>query len=237
MYLLNGAWANVLPVNDRGVQFGDGCFTTARIVAGQVQFLNAHLTRLQTTCKKLFIPFNDWELLAGEMARLAQPHSDGVLKAIITRGVGGRGYSAAGCVNPSRILSVSPYPAHYHRWRKEGISVSLSPVQLGCNPLLAGLKHLNRLEQVLIRSHLEQTDADEALVLDSEGWLTECCAANIFWRTGFDVFTRASIGRESTALCVNTFSLSWHHRRFALSKSPCAPMRYAKPTRSLSVTH
>ncbi|AVL82117.1 MULTISPECIES: aminodeoxychorismate lyase [Klebsiella] len=189
MYLLNGAWANVLPVNDRGVQFGDGCFTTARIVAGQVQFLNAHLTRLQTTCKKLFIPFNDWELLAGEMARLAQPHSDGVLKAIITRGVGGRGYSAAGCVNPSRILSVSPYPAHYHRWRKEGISVSLSPVQLGCNPLLAGLKHLNRLEQVLIRSHLEQTDADEALVLDSEGWLTECCAANIFWRTGFDVFT------------------------------------------------
>ena len=173
MYLLNGAWANVLPVNDRGVQFGDGCFTTARIVAGQVQFLNAHLTRLQTTCKKLFIPFNDWELLAGEMARLAQPHSDGVLKAIITRGVGGRGYSAAGCVNPSRILSVSPYPGHYHRWRKEGISVSLSPVQLGCNPLLAGLKHLNRLEQVLIRSHLEQTDADEALVLDSEGWLTE----------------------------------------------------------------
>lgn len=189
MYLLNGAWANVLPVNDRGVQFGDGCFTTARIVAGQVQFLNAHLTRLQTTCKKLFIPFNDWELLAGEMARLAQPHSDGVLKAIITRGVGGRGYSAAGCVNPSRILSVSPYPAHYHRWRKEGISVSLSPVQLGCNPLLAGLKHLNRLEQVLIRSHLEQTDADEALVLDSEGWVTECCAANLFWRKDNVVYT------------------------------------------------
>jgi 4-amino-4-deoxychorismate lyase len=51
--------------------------------------------------------------------------------------------------------------------------------------LLAGLKHLNRLEQVLIRSHLEQTDADEALVLDSDGWLTECCAANLFWRKGW----------------------------------------------------
>lgn len=189
MYLINGTVSETLPVNDRGVQFGDGCFTTARIVAGQVQFLDAHLIRLQTTCRKLSISYHNWALLEQEMARLAQPHSTGVLKVIITRGAGGRGYSAAGCVNPTRILSVSPYPAHYLRWREEGISVSLSPVQLGCSPSLAGLKHLNRLEQVLIRSHLEQTDADEALVLDSEGWLTECCAANLFWRKGFDVFT------------------------------------------------
>ena len=130
MYLLNGAWANVLPVNDRGVQFGDGCFTTARILRGQVQLLSAHLARLQTTCEKLFIPYDDWVLLAQEMALLAQPHQDGVLKVIITRGAGGRGYSAAGCVNPTRILSVSPRPAHYLRWREEGISLSLSPVRL-----------------------------------------------------------------------------------------------------------
>ena len=182
MFLINGAESETLAVNDRGVQFGDGCFTTARILRGQVQLLSAHLARLQTTCEKLFIPYDDWALLAQEMARLAQPHQDGVLKVIITRGAGGRGYSAAGCVNPTRILSVSPRPAHYLRWREEGISLSLSPVRLGRNPSLAGLKHLNRLEQVLIRSHLEQTDADEALVLDSDGWLTECCAANVFWR-------------------------------------------------------
>ncbi|MGK3468177.1 aminotransferase class IV, partial [Klebsiella pneumoniae] len=54
------------------------------------------------------------------------------------------------------------------------------------SPNAAGESHL---EQVLIRSHLEQTDADEALVLDSDGWLTECCAANLFWRQGRDVFT------------------------------------------------
>ena len=169
MFLINGAESETLAVNDRGVQFGDGCFTTARILRGQVQLLSAHLVRLQTTCEKLFIPYDDWALLAQEMARLAQPHQDGVLKVIITRGAGGRGYSAAGCVNPTRILSVSPRPAHYLRWREEGISLSLSPVRLGRNPSLAGLKHLNRLEQVLIRSHLEQTDADEALVLDSDG--------------------------------------------------------------------
>ncbi|CCJ97751.1 Aminodeoxychorismate lyase [Cronobacter malonaticus 507] len=62
-------------------------------------------------------------------------------------------------------------------------------MRLGRNPYLAGIKHLNRLEQVLIRTHLEQTPADEALVLDSEGWVTECCAANLFWRKGKSVFT------------------------------------------------
>ena len=155
MYLINGAESETLAVNDRSVQFGDGCFTTARIFRGRVQLLSAHLARLQKACEQLFIPYDDWALLAHEMAHLAQPHQDGVLKVIITRGAGGRGYSAAGCVNPVRILSVSPWPEHYLRWREEGISVTLSPVRLGRNPSLAGLKHLNRLEQVLIRSHLE----------------------------------------------------------------------------------
>ncbi|MDU7188227.1 MAG: aminodeoxychorismate lyase, partial [Klebsiella sp.] len=150
MYLINGAESETLAVNDRSVQFGDGCFTTARIVRGRVQLLSAHLARLQKACEQLFIPYDDWALLAQEMAHLAQPHQDGVLKVIITRGAGGRGYSAAGCVNPVRILSVSPWPEHYLRWREEGISVTLSPVRLGRNPSLAGLKHLNRLEQVLI---------------------------------------------------------------------------------------
>lgn len=93
------------------------------------------------------------------------------------------------CQAATRILSVSAYPAYYSQWRKQGITLTLSPIPLGRNPYLAGLKHLNRLEQVLIRSHLEQTDADEALVLDSEGWVTECCAANLFWRKGNVVYT------------------------------------------------
>ncbi|ECH9258255.1 aminodeoxychorismate lyase [Salmonella enterica subsp. enterica] len=189
MYLINGQAVGQLAVNDRAVQFGDGCFTTARIVAGDIVLFSHHLTRLEDACSRLAIPFNDWVVLAKEMRRLAQPYREGVLKVMITRGVGGRGYSAAGCHLPTRILNVSAYPAHYARWKETGIALTLSPVPLGRNPFLAGLKHLNRLEQVLIRSHLEQTDADEALVLDSEGWVTECCAANLFWRKGDIVFT------------------------------------------------
>lgn len=189
MFLINGIKQAQLPANDRAIQFGDGCFTTARIDEGKVCLLHPHLQRLKMACEKLFIPFAQWAELENEMTELAVGVDRGVLKVIISRGSGGRGYSAAGCLHPVRILSVSAYPAHYDRWRTEGIALALSPVRLGRNPQLAGIKHLNRLEQVLIRSHLEQTDADEALVLDSEGFITECCAANLFWRQGKDVFT------------------------------------------------
>lgn len=189
MFLINGVEQDSLAASDRGVQFGDGCFTTARIDHGNIAFFERHIQRLQDTCAALMIPFSEWEVLQNEMQRLAQPHASGVLKVVITRGSGGRGYSAAACQTPTRILSVSAAPAHYAKWRQDGITLALSPVRLGRNPTLAGLKHLNRLEQILIRTHLEQTIADEALVLDSEGWVTECCAANLFWRAGDTVFT------------------------------------------------
>lgn len=189
MFLINGHAQDQLAVSDRATQFGDGSFTTARIVDGNICHLEAHLQRLQVACEKLRIAFSHWSTLRQEMTMLATGHDSGVLKVIISRGSGGRGYSAMNCQAATRILSVSAYPAYYSQWRKQGITLTLSPIPLGRNPYLAGLKHLNRLEQVLIRSHLEQTDADEALVLDSEGWVTECCAANLFWRKGNVVYT------------------------------------------------
>lgn len=189
MFLINGCEQESLAASDRAIQFGDGCFSTARIVDGKVSQLAAHLRRLQEACATLLIAFNDWDVLEREMTTLATDHPRAVLKVIISRGSGGRGYSAAHCQAPSRLLSVSPWPLHYQRWREQGITLALSPVRLGRNPLLAGIKHLNRLEQVLIRSYLEQTEADEALVLDSEGWVTECCAANLFWRKDNVVYT------------------------------------------------
>ena len=189
MHLINGKISAVLPASDRGLQFGDGCFTTARFAHGEIYLLEAHLRRLQQACARLRIPFIAWDLLQQEMRAQALRYQQGILKVILSRGPGGRGYSGTTCNTPTRILSVSAMPAHYACWKEEGITLALSPVPLGRNPYLAGIKHLNRLEQVLIRSHLEQTNADEALVLDSDGWLTECCAANLFWRCGRDVYT------------------------------------------------
>lgn len=189
MFLINGAWQHSLAANDRAIQFGDGCFTTARVINGEIALFDAHLARLEHACDKLALSCPDINVLREEMRSVAQSHAHAVLKVIITRGAGGRGYSPAGCVSPNRLLSIAPYPDFYTQWREQGITLTQSPVQLGRNPYLAGIKHLNRLEQVLIRHHLEQSGAHEALVLDSEGWLTECCAANLFWRKGQHVFT------------------------------------------------
>ncbi|KNC88585.1 aminodeoxychorismate lyase [Trabulsiella odontotermitis] len=163
MFLINGKERDSLAANDRAIQFGDGCFTTARVRHGR----------------------------------------------------GGRGYNPAACLTPIRMLSLSPAPMHYARWREAGITLALSPVRLGRNPHLAGLKHLNRLEQVLIRAHLEQTDAEEALVLDSEGWVTECCAANLFWRAGDTVFTprltHAGVNGIMRQHCLSRLAQSRYH--------------------------
>ena len=174
MFLINGYKQESLAVSDRATQFGDGCFTTARVIDGKVSLLSAHIQRLQDACQRLMIFCDFWPQLEQEMKTLAAEQQNGVLKVVISRGSGGRGYSTLNSGPATRILSVTAYPAHYDRWR---------------NPHLASIKHLNRLEQVLIRSHLEQTNADEALVLDSEGWVTECCAANLFWRKGNVVYT------------------------------------------------
>lgn len=189
MMWVNGESRDVVAASDRAVQFGDGCFTTARIRSGEVELFSAHVERLQQGCERLLITGVDWPLLHDEMLRAAAGREEGVLKAIVTRGGGGRGYSAAGCGAPTRIVSVSAYPAHYHALRETGARLAISPIPLSKNPLLAGIKHLNRLEQVLIRTQLEQTGADEALVLDTDAMLVECCAANFFWRIGEQVFT------------------------------------------------
>jgi len=189
MSWVNGVHETLLPISDRAVQFGDGCFTTARVSNGRVDFLVEHLARLQRNSRRLFLPECDWLQLESEMQSAAEGCELGILKVILTRGQGGRGYSAQGCNGPTRIMSLSAYPQHYFQWQQQGVRLALSPVQLSRNPLLAGLKHLNRLEQVMIRQALEQTDADEALVVDTSGMLVECCAANIFWREGNHVFT------------------------------------------------
>ena len=186
---INGTEQSSLLASDRATQFGDGCFTTAAIRRGDIQLLDAHLQRLREGCERLMMPDVDWTRLESEMRAAAQPHTQAVLKVIISAGSGGRGYSRKGVSGATRIVSVSPWPHHYLALQAQGVKLQTSPVRLAQNPLLAGIKHLNRLEQVLIRAHLDQSDADEALVLDTAGYVVECCAANLFWRQGERLFT------------------------------------------------
>ncbi len=189
MFWINGQAQEQIAAADRGLQYGDGCFTTARVLAGRIVWLELHMARLRQDAERLHIPFTAWDELQTEMEQAAQGVGQGVVKAILTRGSGGRGYSSLSCSEPTRIVMQTGYPAHYTEWREKGIALGISPVTLGCNPLLAGIKHLNRLEQVLIRQEMEAQGVDDVVVLDTGGYLVECCAANLFWRKGGQVFT------------------------------------------------
>lgn len=191
MYLINGHLADSIPVQDRGLNYGDGLFSTIHIENGEPQLWSFHVARLLDSCLRLQIPQPDVDLLYQQLKQLID--QDGLERAcgkiILTRGVGGRGYSIQGCETPTSIISLHPYPQMYLQWQDEGIAIGVAEQRLGLSSLLAGMKTLNRLEQVLLKVELEERSLPEAVVLDETGFVREGVTANIFWRSGDDIFT------------------------------------------------
>ena len=178
--LINGAADDRLDALDRGLQYGDGLFETLRIHAGLPLLWEAHLARLTQGCERLGIPTPEAERLREEAERLCAGVADGVLKIIVTRGSGGRGYRPPGRPRPTRLLAVYPYPDYPADNRSRGVEVRLCETRLGLNPALAGLKHLNRLEQVLGRAEWNDTTIAEGLMRDIEGNIIEGTMSNVF---------------------------------------------------------
>lgn len=181
--LINGISSNTISATDRGLAYGDGLFSTIKLEFGEVIDWQLHLERMQLGAIRLFFPDVDWQALEKEVFERAQcvktePHF--VLKVILSRGSGGRGYSVEGCDQPIRIISLSAFPAHYLHWQQKGIAIVQCDTQLGRNKQLAGLKSLARLEQVLIKHELVSKEAVEGLVSDEFGHVIEGCAANLF---------------------------------------------------------
>ena len=154
---VNGRVADNLPVTDRGLAYGDGLFETLRACRGTLPLQALHLARLQRGCAALRIPFQA-ELIAAELNNAAARVGDGVVKLILTRGTGQRGYAMPVDATPSRVISISPLPL-YPSDRRDGVHLFACTTRLADQPLLAGIKHLNRLEQVLARSDLRDNAA------------------------------------------------------------------------------
>ncbi|WMS93403.1 aminodeoxychorismate lyase [Pseudoalteromonas sp. HL-AS2] len=164
---------------DRGLNYGDGFFTTAKVVNGQVEHWSHHKARLIECAARLGFPLVDIAELEAHIAKSIAEHTLCVLKIVITRGEGGRGYGLPQTCNVTVLLSVLEYPQNYSRLANEGISLNISPIKLAAQPLLAGLKTLNRLEQVLIKKALQTQLCDDVLVLDYNNNVIEASAANI----------------------------------------------------------
>ncbi|AWL12021.1 Aminodeoxychorismate lyase [Saliniradius amylolyticus] len=189
MAIINGQPDNQIPITDRGFNYGDGVFTTAVVENGQLQHWPLHQQRLAEGLKRLRIPFEHWPSLLDSIKLQAMAHRQAVMKIIITRGSGGRGYTPPKEPQPNWVISVHDFPEKYVSWREQGIELGLSAVKLAKQPLLAGIKHLNRLEQVLVQQELQDKPYADALVCDTDGVMVETAMANLFWCKDDDWFT------------------------------------------------
>lgn len=187
--LINGLPRRDIDSRDRGLQYGDGFFTTMRVVNGQPQLWQRHVERLETTSQRLGIDIPHSTKLLAETRQVSRGHNDCAVRLSFTRGVGGRGYAPPEQSQVTRLISRSPMPEHYNRWRQHGIHLGISEQRLGYQPMLKGLKTLNRLEQVLLKQELATLDAEDLLVLDDTDKVCETTAGNIFWRRGHEWFT------------------------------------------------
>ena len=166
---------------DRGLQYGDGLFETIAIAGGRPRFLDWHLERLSEGARRLGIPAPAAAVLCTEIAQAALA-SECVVKVLLTRGSGERGYRAPRNPAPRRIVLGFDWPSSVVKAAEEGVRVGWCRTRLGRNPALAGLKHLNRLEQVLARSEWDDGAVDEGLMQDDRGLVISATQANLFAR-------------------------------------------------------
>ena len=174
--LINGQQAERISIRDRGFQYGDGCFETIRVLSNKPILWSAHLKRLKHACKTLQLSVN-FELLQSEITQLLQGNktADVILKITVTRGEGGRGYTPPEHANCTRIIQLIDYVAADTR---TGARVVVCQHRLSSNSLLGGIKHLNRLDQVLASAQIP-ADFDEGLCLDEQGSVIEGCRSNL----------------------------------------------------------
>ncbi len=194
MMWINGAATPTIDARDRGLQYGDGVFTTLRVHASKPVFLERHIARLTRDCERLRISPPDPRQLADEIRRACLRQPRAVLKVILTRGVSGRGYHPAANATPTRIVQRHAWPAYDARNGIDGVRLRLCATRLGENEALAGVKHLNRLEQVLARAEWTDPGIADGVMVSHAGKVIETTSANLFIVHGGTVMTPA-LGR------------------------------------------
>lgn len=179
--LVNGQPGSRISTGDRGLAYGDGLFETIRVAGGRAALLDRHLARLDHGMAVLRIDLS-LALLRDELQAAARELGEGLLKLIVTRGEAGRGYAMPATAEPTRILHFAPLPDYPDAHARNGIRLYPCVTRLGHQPLLAGLKHLNRLEQVLARSEWQDSVHAEGLVCDIDGHPVEGTMSNLLLR-------------------------------------------------------
>jgi 4-amino-4-deoxychorismate lyase len=187
--LINGQPGEQISALDRGLAYGDGIYRTIEIRDGQPRLWAWQYRRLAADASRLQLPVPDAALLLDEIGQLADGVVQGVAKIVLTRGVGARGYAMPADVQPTRMVSVTAWAGYPAERGRDGVNVRWCDIRLACQPRLAGIKHLNRLENVLARSEWSDPDIHEGLMLDTRGLLVEATMSNVYLVTGQQIIT------------------------------------------------
>lgn len=178
---VNGEPGSALSPLDRGLHYGDGLFETIACVGGRPRFLSLHLERLTRGCKRLgLVPPGNVELRR-ELTSIAALTDRAIVKLLLTRGPAtARGYRVSGSEKSTRLALRYRWEPDDPRLAEQGVKVRTAALRLAENPPLAGLKHLNRLEQVLARREWTDPQIAEALMFSSAGRLVSGLMSNVF---------------------------------------------------------
>jgi 4-amino-4-deoxychorismate lyase len=178
--LINGKPGDQIPLSDRGLQYGDGLFETLAVMRGRPCLWRRHMARLSRGETALGFPPCDKQLLEQEALALCAGQDQAVLKIVLTRGSGGRGYTPPSPCSPRRIVSIHPWPDYPKTWYTQGIHLEICQTRIGRNSQLAGHKHLNRLEQVLARKECQDASWVECLMMDERERVICGTQSNLF---------------------------------------------------------
>jgi len=181
--LLNGKPMMGLSVLDRGLSYGDGVFRTLPVIKGSPQSWNLHYKKLHHDCAALNIGCPDASVLLDDIQSLFT-NDTGVAKIIITRGESARGYGYPDDIQPNRVLIKSTSPQYPEDNFINGVKLHLCELRLSHQPKLAGIKHLNRLENVMARHEWNDSGIADGLLMDENNMVIECTMSNVFARFG-----------------------------------------------------
>jgi 4-amino-4-deoxychorismate lyase len=192
--LVNGKPGVMLSIRDRGLLYGDGVFRTLRAIRSKAQHWTLHYLKLRHDCSALGIACPDFGRLSAELDSLLAQYPEGVVKLVVTRGQGNRGYAAQSDAEITHFWDISPLPDHPPELATHGIRAIMCQLRVGRQPRLAGIKHLNRLENVLAATECSKArvldpEIAEGLMRDTEDNVIEGTRSNLFVVSGSKLIT------------------------------------------------
>ena len=198
-FIVNGSFDHAISPFDRGFAYGDGVFRTMLVRNGLPECWPQHYQKLVADCAAIKIVCPSAELLMSDLQQLFSVEeiaedSVAVIKMIITRGEGERGYAPPAITNPLRVVIKSPLHTYPNTYLTEGVNLHVCTTKLATQTALAGVKHLNRLENVLARMEWKDPNIVDGIMFDDANHVIACTAANIFICNG-DTLTTPKLDR------------------------------------------